>query len=150
MRAHLFPHLSVDDFPTHDRTDDALLEAHLRDALNSSSAAVTLLWTRGITVQIASIQVKDLTAGGGWREVLTQQWMDDDGEFSHPLGLFAPGSTLQVMVVAMAMDADVPRAVVAVSSQPSGTVTQIIPSPPTQFDTMQRGTTWAREGKVTV
>lgn len=147
MRTHLFPNVALEDLESAEDQGNEL-EDRLTKSLDTTAVAFTLLWTRGINVQIASLQYR--TQGTSWREALTQRWTDDDGEFSHPLGLFSPGTRIQVMVVAMAMDADVPRAAAAVSVQPGGRVTQIIPAPPVRSEPMQRGFVWAREGMVTV
>lgn len=147
MPTHLFRDASLPEFGADEGDGDAALESRLETALKALPVAFTLLWTRGRTVRISSVQVRS-SAGGGWRETLTQAWMDDDGEFSHPVGVFQPGETVQVTVVAMAMDGDVPRAAAALSWQPGPVVRQVIPASPAQFDTMERGAPWVREGGV--
>jgi hypothetical protein len=149
MRAHLFREVHLPEFDGDDEWAGPALVERLATAVAAIPVAFTLLWTKGVTVRISSVQVRT-GAGQPWRETLTQAWMDDDGEFTHPVGLFNGGDTVQVTVVAMAMDADVPRAAAALSWQPGSVVRQIVPEPPAKFDTMQRGTPWVREGRTTV
>jgi len=149
MRTHLFHGALLPEFAGNNDSDAGEIEQRLAVALQATPVAFTLLWTRGLTVRISSVQVRS-SANGTWRETLTQAWMDDDGEFSHPVGIFSPGETIQVTVVAMAMDAEVPRAVAALSWQPGNVVRQIIPAPPTKSDSMQRGTPWVREGRTSL
>jgi hypothetical protein len=151
MRTRAFRAESLPEFEPTEQGAISDLENRLAEALQAHSVAFTLLWTRGITILISSLAVRKLGAGDEeWRQVLTQQWMDDDGEFSQSLGFFNQGEEIEVLIVAMAIDADVPRAVGAVSIQPGPTVRQIIPPPTTPSETMPRGTSWIRKGKVTV
>lgn len=127
------------------------LEAHLASALTGHQVSCAVLWTRGVTLLISSLSVRRTSPSPTpWKQVLTQQWMDEDGQFSHPLGIFSPGDQLEVMVAAMPMTANVPKAVVAVVIEPGSRVVQIVPAQAGTMDSMKQGETWARKGEFTV
>ncbi|HYR09819.1 MAG TPA: hypothetical protein VEQ60_18740 [Longimicrobium sp.] len=134
-----------------DRDDVPEFEARLTEALTGHQVAFALLWTRGITLLISSLSVRRVAPSPtSWRQALTQQWMDEDGQFSHPLGIFSPGDRIEVMIAAMPMTANVPKAVAAVVIEPGQRVVQIVPAETGTTDSMKQGEVWARKGAFTV
>ena len=127
-----------------------VLETFLTDNLSTQSLVFTLMWTRDITIEIGTLQVRIIETGGAgsWREVLDRRWQDSDGEFSHPLGVFAKGTTIEVRVVAMAFEDDVPHVRAFVTTD--GRVRQIIPADPAADESMTRANLWLRKGRYTV
>lgn len=134
-----------------DREDVPELETRLTEALTGNQVAFALLWTRGVTLLISSLSVRSVAPSPTpWRQALTQQWMDDDGQFSHPLGIFSPGNRVEVMIAAMPMTADVPKAVAAVVIEPGQRVIQIVPAEAGATDSMKQGELWVRKGAFTI
>jgi hypothetical protein len=127
------------------------LEEHLATAVIGHQVACVLLWTRDITIVISSLSVRRVSPSvTPWTQVLTQQWMDEDGQFSHPLGIFSDGDRVEVMIAATPMTASVPKAVAAVVIEPGSRVVQIVPAEPGTTDSMKQGEVWARKGAFTV
>ncbi|HLM67190.1 MAG TPA: hypothetical protein VK358_06670 [Longimicrobium sp.] len=133
-----------------DAGEDVSIENLLAENLGSAALVFTLMWTPDIVIEIGALQVRTVRAGGTgpWTRVLQQRWQDGDGEFSISLGVFPIGTTLEVRVVAMAFEADVPHVRAFVSSD--GTVTQVIPENPGSSESMTRATLWIKKGKYTV
>ncbi|HEX6749214.1 MAG TPA: hypothetical protein VF092_18095 [Longimicrobium sp.] len=142
MTTRMFSTVALDD-----QSSTEELEHHLSGALDAQPAVFTLLWTRGLGVLISGL-VYRRTGETKWVQLLTHQVLEDDGEFSLTFGPFKEGESIEVMVIALAVDADVPRAVGAVTT--GGSVKQIIPTPPTPSEKMERGVSWIKKGEFRV
>jgi hypothetical protein len=66
------------------------------------------------------------------------------------MGLFAAGEVLEVIVIAMALDADIPRLTGAITDHTTGTVKPVIPAPPAPNEKLTRGVPWVGRARYTV
>ncbi len=152
MKTYLFRKDTLPEQPGVLKAVDQPVGSYLEQIPTAHGLVFSLLWTRGMTITLGGLGLR-VTRGGNvseWQSLIPHQIMDSDGEFSCPAGLFEAGDQLELMIVAMAMDADVAAAAVGITDISTGTVTQVVPPPPAKSEKMDRGVPWIKRAKVTV
>lgn len=148
MKTYLF---RKETLPALAKAVDKPIESLLAERPTVHGLALSLLWTSGATITLAGLGLRVTRKGtvGEWQSLIPHQLMDSDGEFSCPVGLFEEADQLELMIVAMPMDADV-AAVVAITDVSTSAVTQIVPPPPAKTEQLTRGVPWVGNAKVTI